>query len=205
MTTPTHHAGRRLHSSDTGVGRSGIRPVGRPRRTSPSSDRGVFMTDFPPSATTTDAVLHSVHITWKPGVDDAHATRVASALTTYAATVPGLLSFRAGSDLALRENSADSGIVACSTTARVIGPMPSPTRTSPSSLTSSRLRRKRGPLPRQRSPPSAPTTTPRTVWGRPRHPGTVPYRGSALSPAHCPSGQTQKRSRGRLARSSGQS
>ncbi|MGY4653026.1 Dabb family protein [Mycobacterium sp. URHB0021] len=70
------------------------------------------MTDFPPSAASTDAVLHSVHITWKPGIDDAHATRVASALNTYAATVPGLLFFRAGSDLGLRENTADFGIVA---------------------------------------------------------------------------------------------
>jgi Stress responsive A/B Barrel Domain len=70
------------------------------------------VTDLPPSAATTDAVLHSVHITWKPGIDDAHATRVASALNTYAATVPGLLFFRAASDLGLRENTADFGIVA---------------------------------------------------------------------------------------------
>ena len=70
------------------------------------------MTDFPPSAATTDAVLHSVHITWNSGVDEAHGMRVAEALNTYAATVPGLLFFRAGTDLALRENTADFGIVA---------------------------------------------------------------------------------------------
>jgi hypothetical protein len=63
------------------------------------------VTDFPPSAATTDAVLHSVHITWNPGVDEAHVMRVAEALNTYAATVPELLFFRAGSDLrAAREH-----------------------------------------------------------------------------------------------------
>ena len=36
------------------------------------------MTDFPPSAATTDAVLHSVHITWKPGVDPAATLPVAA-------------------------------------------------------------------------------------------------------------------------------
>ncbi|MGW5148549.1 Dabb family protein [Rhodococcus koreensis] len=75
------------------------------------------MNNFPPTAPFPATVLHSVHITWNDDVDPDHGTRVAEALNTYAATVPGLLFYRAGTDLALRENTANFGIVAVFDTA----------------------------------------------------------------------------------------
>ncbi|MFD9667191.1 Dabb family protein [Rhodococcus sp. NPDC059968] len=70
------------------------------------------MNDFPPATASSETVLHSVHITWNEDVDGDHGSRVAEALNKYATTVPGLLFYRAGTDLALRENTADFGIVA---------------------------------------------------------------------------------------------
>ncbi|MDH6287760.1 Dabb family protein [Rhodococcus opacus] len=70
------------------------------------------MNNFPATAPSPETVLHSVHITWNDNVDSDHGARVAEALNTYASTVPGLLFYRAGNDLALRENTADFGIVA---------------------------------------------------------------------------------------------
>ncbi|MHA4854271.1 Dabb family protein [Rhodococcus sp. MSC1_016] len=70
------------------------------------------MTDFPPPTASTETVLHSVHITWNDDVDGDHGTHVAQALNKYATTVPGLLFYRAGPDLALQDHTADFGIVA---------------------------------------------------------------------------------------------
>lgn len=70
------------------------------------------MTNFPPPTASPETVLHSVHITWNDAVDGDHGTHVAEALNNYATTVPGLLFYRAGPDLALRDNTTDFGIVA---------------------------------------------------------------------------------------------
>lgn len=69
------------------------------------------MTDVAPTLSP-HAVLHSVHIGWKPDVGRAHGARVAEALKSYAANVSGLLFYRAGTDLGLRPNAPDFGIVA---------------------------------------------------------------------------------------------
>lgn len=65
-----------------------------------------------PAAAPSSAVLHTVHITWKDGVGLEHNARVADELHRYAATISGLLFFRAGPDLALRPESPDMGIAA---------------------------------------------------------------------------------------------
>lgn len=70
------------------------------------------MNDFPPASVSSESVLHSVHITWNDDVDGDHGSRVAEALNTYATTVPGLLFYRAGTDLALQGKPVDFGIVA---------------------------------------------------------------------------------------------
>jgi hypothetical protein len=72
-----------------------------------------------PAAVPSSAVLHTVHVYWNDDVEAEHSARVADALHTYAATVPGLLWFHAGllwfhagPNLALRSGTAHLGITA---------------------------------------------------------------------------------------------